>query len=269
MSLDRDALLKEVDEELQRERFQKIWDQYGTYLIGAAVAVVVGIGGYNYWQGRKQADAERAGLRFEAALALAADGKGAEAAQAFSQIAASSSASYPVLAQLAVAGQAVKDGKTDAAIAAYDTVAQRAPDVLIKDFARLQSAALKIDSADFTEVQNRLNDLVRDESPWRFLAREIVGVAALRAGRLTEARNSLLLLSADPRAPAAVRDRAGRLMNLVVAAEQERTAPATVEFEKTDPPPAEPAAAPAAAPAPAPKAGPRAAPKSQIVPRSK
>ena len=110
---------------------------------------------------------------------------------------------------------------------------------LIKDFARLQIAALKIDTADFTEVQNRLNDLIGDKNPWRYTARELLGLAAIRAGKLDEARKTLAPLSADPRAPAAVRERAGALMNMVVAAELEKSAPAKVEIEKTDDPPAQ------------------------------
>lgn len=236
MATERDTLLKEVHEELRREQFEKIWQQYGTYIIGAIVALLLGVGGYKWWESRSIADAEAAGLRFEEALNLTEAGKTDDAHKAFSTIASGSRSNYALLAQLALAGEAVKSGKTESAIAAYDAAASKAGDALIKDFARLQSVSLKIDSIDFTEAQNRLNDLIADNNPWRFMARELLGVAAVRSGRLDDARNVLAPLSADPRAPAAVRDRAGALMNLVVSAELERTAPAKVELEKTDTP---------------------------------
>ena len=268
MSMERDALLREVDDELQRERLQKLWDEYGTYLVGGVVAVLAGIGGWQWWQGRKAAAAERTGARFEEALGLVTAGSTEEANKTFQAIATSGGASYPVLAQLVLASQAVKDGKTDAAVAGYDSVAARAPDVLIKDFARLQSTALKIDSADFTEIQNRLTDLTAEKSPWRFLARELLGVSAMRAGRLEEAKTALAPLSADPRAPTAVRERAGALMALVVATEQERSAPGKVELEKTDPPAS--AAAPETPAAKTEPVRPKGAPgRNQVVPRSK
>ncbi len=246
MSMDRDSLLREVDEELQRERLEKLWKQYGTYVIGAVVAVLAGIGIFKWWEGRKAAAADLAGQRYEAALDLIKSGKADEAQAALSAIAKTSAASYPVLAQLAIAGQAVKAGKLAEASAAYDVVVARAADPLIKDFARLQSTALKIDSADFTEVQNRLNALIGDSSPWRYLAREQLGVAAMRSGRLDDARSTLAPLSQDPRAPVAVRERAGALMALVVAIDQEKAAPGKIEFEKTEPPAGQPAdAAPA------------------------
>lgn len=257
MATERDTLLKEVNEELRREQFEKIWQQYGTYIIGAVVAVLLGVAGYKWWENRSIADAEAAGLRFEEALNLAETGKADEAQKAFTTIAAGSRSNYALLAQLALAGEAVKSGKTDAAVAAYEAAATKSGDALIKDFARLQSVSLKIDTIDFTEAQNRLNDLIGDKNPWRFMARELLGVAAVRAARLDDAKNVLAPLSADPRAPTAVRDRAGALMNLVVAAELERTAPGKVELERTDAAEAAPAQSepPRAKTAPPAKAG--------------
>lgn len=260
MSMERDSLLREVDEELRREQLQKLWDEYGTYIIAAAVALLVGVGGYKWWEARRIAASERAGEQFEQALELATSGNEAEAQKIFRTIGSTSGAGYPMLAQLALAGQAVKAGKADEAATAYDVAASQSRDQLIKDYARLQSVALKIDTADFTEVQNRLNDLIGDKSPWRYMARELVGVSAVRSGRLDDARTMLAPLSADPRAPASVRERAGALMNIVVAAEFERTAPSKVEFEKTDDTP--PAAAADPAPTPPKAEPPRGRPAS-------
>ncbi len=233
MTIQRDGLLREVDDELRREQLQKLWDNYGTYILAAGLAFLVGVGGYKWWDARSIAAAETAGAQFEQALDLVGAGNEADAQKILRTIAASKAA-YGALAQLALAAQAVKAGNTEAAIAAYDAAAAKSDESLIKDFARLQSVSLKIDTADFTEVQNRLNDLVGDKSTWRYMARELVGVSAIRAGRLDEARNLLAPLAADPRASAAVRERAGALMSVVVAAELAKSAPATVELEKIE-----------------------------------
>ncbi len=233
MTMERDALLREVDDELRRDQFQKLWDEYGTYFLAAGLALLVGVGGYKWWDARRIAAAELAGSQFEQALEFVGAGNEAEAQKVLRTI-GSSRAAYGALAQLALAGQSVKAGNTEAAIIAYESAAAKADDKLIKDFARLQSVSLKIDSSDFTEVQNRLNDLIGDKSPWRYMARELVGLSAIRAGRLDDARNLLAPLAADPRASAAVRERAGSLMSVVVAAELAKSTPSKVEFEKTD-----------------------------------
>ena len=45
-----DGLLREVEEELRRERLEKIWKQYGTYFIAAAGVIVLGVLGFKYWE---------------------------------------------------------------------------------------------------------------------------------------------------------------------------------------------------------------------------
>lgn len=261
MAIERDALMREVDEELRRDQLKKLWDQYGTYAVAGIAAIVLGVAGYKWWDGRRVAAAEAAGLRFEEAMNLSTSGRTADAQKEFAAIAASGRGGYQALAQLTLAGAAAKAGRTDDAIAAFEGAARATSDALVRDYAMLQAAALKTDSADFTEIQNRLTPLTGDKSPWRYAARELLGISALRAGRLEDGRNYLAPLSADPRAPAATRERAAAMMNLVVAAELEKAAPAKVELEKTDPP--APAAETPPKEAPRTKAGPppaRAAP---------
>ncbi|MEC8386693.1 MAG: tetratricopeptide repeat protein, partial [Pseudomonadota bacterium] len=43
-------IFDEVDEELRQERAARLWRQYGSWLIAAALAVVIAVGGYRYWQ---------------------------------------------------------------------------------------------------------------------------------------------------------------------------------------------------------------------------
>ncbi len=53
-------IFHEVDEEVRRERLQKLWDRYSIYIIAAAVLIVAGIGawrGYEYWEAKKAAAA--------------------------------------------------------------------------------------------------------------------------------------------------------------------------------------------------------------------
>ena len=253
MTDESDALLREVDEELRRDQLKKLWEQYGTYFVIGAGLILVGIGGTQWWQGRKVAAAEAAGAKFEDALSLAASGKTEDAQKALAAIAATSQDSYAMLARLRLAGDANKAGKPDDAMAAYDAVAKSASDPLIKDYARLQLATLKIDSADWTDMQNRLTDLIGDKNPWRYPARELLGLSALKAGKLDEARQTLAPISADPRVPQAIRERASALMSIVVAADFEKTAPAKFEPEKIESP-----QSPAAPVAPAGKSEPQA-----------
>ena len=87
-------IFHEVDEEVRRERLQKLWDRYSIYIIGLAVLIVAAIGAwraYQWWEAKKAA---AAGAAFESALSLSDEGKHAEADAAFAKIAAEAPAGY-------------------------------------------------------------------------------------------------------------------------------------------------------------------------------
>jgi hypothetical protein len=221
-----DTLIRQVEEELRRERLERLWERYGVFAIAGAVLLVAGVGGYKWWEARSIAAAQEAGLRYQSAASLALSGKANEANGAFTAIAAEGPAGYALLARLRLAGEAAKTGKREEAVAAYDAAARdTSHDPLLRDFARLQAAALRLDSADWTEMQNRLNDLLGEQNAWRYSAQELLGLAAFRAGRFDEARQALGLLTTDPKVPPAIRERAGSVMSVVVASELAKSAP--------------------------------------------
>jgi hypothetical protein len=176
-----DALFREVEEELRREQFAKLWQRYGTYIIGLAIAVVAVVGGAKLWESHRLAASQAAGAEFEAATKLAADGKAEEAAKAFDAIAATGPKGYAALAKLSQAGAYLKLDKRAEALEVFDRLAaDTSADAMIANYARLQAASLRVGEADYAEIENRLKPLTGDDSAWRFTARELLGTAALR-----------------------------------------------------------------------------------------
>ena len=43
-------IFDEVDEEVRREQFKKLWDRYGTLFVALAVLIVVAVGGWRGYQ---------------------------------------------------------------------------------------------------------------------------------------------------------------------------------------------------------------------------
>lgn len=239
MADDQDAVLRELQEEMRREQLAKLWDRYGIYAIAVATLIVIGVGGYKFMEARRIAAAEAAGARYEAALQLVEDGKAEEAQQAFRSIAASAPVGYASLARLEMAGRAAKSGKSAEALTIYGKLADdTSVDDLFRQYARLQTAALKVDTADFTELQNRLTPLLAETSAWRFSARELLGLAAFKAGRMNEARQTFLELAADQKTPPSIRERAGLMMALITAAESGQSPPAPAQPVPGGSPPA-------------------------------
>jgi hypothetical protein len=222
----RDALIREVDEELRREQLAKLWDRYGLYGLAVAALIVVGVGGYKLWEARQIAAAEAAGARYQAVTQLLEQGKTDDALKGFQDIAKDGPQGYAALARLQLAGNAAKAGKTTEALVAYEALASDSTvDPLLADFARLQTAALKLETADWTEMQNRLTPLTSEKNAWRFSARELLGLAAYRSGKLDDAKQVLVALVADPEVPASIGERARMLMSMITAAELAKTEP--------------------------------------------
>ncbi len=215
-----DPMMREINEELRREQMAKLWDRYGVYAIIVTVLILFGVGGFKWWEARTLAAAQENGARFETALQLAGEGKPGEARQIFEAMEKDAPAGYAALARLKIAGAAAAAGNKDEAMAAFDgIVADAAADTILRDYARLQSAALKLDTADFTEMQNRLNPLLGDSNAWRHSARELMGLSAYRTGHLDEARQTFLGLAADQKTPASMRERVNLVMGLITASE--------------------------------------------------
>ncbi len=220
MADDRDSLLREVDEELRRDQMQKIWERYSGLIFGVAALIVVGVWGYKFLESRRISAAETAGAEFAAASQLAANSKNDDAQKAFEKIAASGPSGYAALAKLQVAGAQAKAGKSAEALATFDALAKEpGTDDLLKSFAQLQAASLRLGEADFTEMQNRLNSLVGDASPFKTTARELLGFAAFKGGKFEEARKHLEPLLIDPAASRAIQERIKIVMAQITAAE--------------------------------------------------
>ncbi len=220
MTDDRDALLREVDEELRREQLEKFWARYNGLILGAAALFVAAVAGYKFLEHKRITAAEVAGADFNSALVLADEAKSDEALKAFEKIAATGPRGYAQLAQLHVAGAQAQAGKTADAVKSFEALAsETSADPLLKSYAQLQAASLRMGDADFTEMQNRLNPLVGDSSPFKISARELLGLSAFKAGKYEDARKQLEPLLIDPAASRPIQERIKVVMAKIAGAE--------------------------------------------------
>ena len=216
----RDSLAREIDEELRREQLLKLWDAYGTYVIAAAVLIIAGIGGYKFYEHRRATAAEAAGAKLAIAAREAAQDKKAESQKALEDIAKTAPTNYGVLARLRLAAAERETGKTAEAAAAYEAIAKGSGvDALLADYAQLQAAMLRLDSANWTDMQDRLTPLAADGNAWRFSARELLGLAAQKAGKLDEARTEYQRLLSDRGTPPSIAERARIMLAMLTEAE--------------------------------------------------
>jgi hypothetical protein len=215
-----DIFIREVDEEVKRDQLMQIWQRYGILIVAGIVLLLGGVAGYKWLEARRVTAAGEAGTRYEAATVAAQGGQSDDALKAFEAIAKSAPAGYQTLAQLRIAGAAAKSGKTADAVAGFEAVAKDgSADQIFRDFASLQAAMLRLDAGDFTELQNRLNPLLDDKNAWHAGARELLGLAAYKAGKLEEARKAFEQLLGDRSMPQGMAERVQVMLAIVTEAE--------------------------------------------------
>ena len=210
-------IFHEVDEEVRRERLQKLWERYNIYIIALAILIVAAIGawrGYDYWQAKKAA---AAGAAFESALSLSEAGKHAEAEAAFAKIAAEAPAGYRILARLRAAAELAQTKPADA-VKAYDELAADASlGTTLQDLAAVRSGMLMVDSASLADMRRRLDSVAEPGHTFRHSARELLALSAWRNHDFTAARRYIDMIAADGETPPGTRARAEVLSALIAA----------------------------------------------------
>ena len=210
-------IFREVDEELRRSQLEQLWKKYGNYLIAAAAVVVLGVAAYRAWDYYHTISSQAAGGRFQAALDLAAQGKGDEAEKAFTEIAADAPSGYRVVARFRAAGELGRRDADAAAKAFRELAADSGIGRTMQDLARLRAAMLESGKGDPKAIIGDLEPLTVAGNPWRNIAREMSGVLALKAGDYEAAGRWFDLIVVDPDTTLAQRRRAQELSGLVAA----------------------------------------------------
>ncbi len=195
-------IFREVEEDVRRERAQKIWKRYGTYIIAAGVMVFVGIGVWQLWQRHEHQQREAVSAQYLAAQRIT---NPQTAANAFVDLAQAKS--YGPVARLSQASAMFAAGQRSEAIEIYKEIADSDTGA-IGSVARLRAAWALAETATRTELAELLKPLDQPGSPWRENAHEILAFADYKAMDLKSAQTKYAALAANAEAPDALRARA-------------------------------------------------------------
>ena len=207
-------IFREVDEDLRRDRAEHVFKKYGGYMVAAAVALVAGTAGYTAWRNWQQSKQQQDTAALVTAISQTAQGpdKGVEALAAY---AGNADPRMAALAQFNAAALLLRQGKPADAASIYDGIAANGSvDSVYRDLATLLGAMQRVETGDPAQLTAKLQPLTVDTSPWRFTARELTGVLAVRAGDKDKARGLFQQLADDQQAPSGVRSRAADLASL-------------------------------------------------------
>jgi hypothetical protein len=212
-----DNFLREVDEEVHRDRIAELWRRYNVVIIGTLVLVVAGVAGWRFWEHRQQQAAYAVSARLEQALKASREQRGEDAEKELAAIAAQDVAGYRLVARFRLAAEAARrDG--DEGVKLYDALnADASVPPLLRDLARLRAAIIRVDALAYDAFRPQIEPLAAPESAFRHNARELLGLSALRAGNFDEAGRWFDQIVVDQATPQALRQRVDSYLALVRA----------------------------------------------------
>ena len=206
-SKERDLLsdiFREVEEDVRRERFQKLWKAYGNYAIVLLVLLFAGIGGWQLWERHQLEERQKVSDAFIAAQRIS---NPQTAAGAFSDLARTAPKGYSSVARLAQAGAMLMSGQRAGAIDLYKQIAKDDSGT-IGAVARIRAAWALSETATRAELAELLKPLDQPGNAWRGNAREVLAYADYRAMDTKSALAKYSELALDPESPDGLRSRA-------------------------------------------------------------
>lgn len=200
-------IFQEVDEDVRRDRALEFWRKYGKWATGAAVAVVLGIAGYNGWKRYDVSQREGASVRLEATVNELRTDK-PKALSGLEGMGSDAPAPYGALARMRAAQARAEAGERDAAAGQYGMAAGALSPPEMRDMALLLALMQRFDTAPPEELRAALEPLTAADRPLRIPAQELMASLALRTGDVAKAREIFTALSTDIASPPGTRTRA-------------------------------------------------------------
>lgn len=210
-----ELLMREVDEDVRRDKFDKAWRKYRVYVIGSAVSIVLVVAANTFWTAHVKSERDKASDAYTAIL-LDAEAEGADASAIWNDRRDKLKEGYIELSQLQEAAALIKADKIDEAIVVYDALSgNNGANKRLRDLAQLLAGRIEYGQGKYAEARGRLATLSNDENTWNMSAQETLAHIDIAEGNITEALIKLTLLAGNPAAPRELQQRAEDLRQLL------------------------------------------------------
>lgn len=204
-----ETFVREVDENLRRDRLRDFLKAYGSWLIAAVVLFLAASGAFIWW---KQHQEQRSEGQVEQLAQIYKDIGGGNAGQAprqLDQLSKDGSKAVRASALFTRAALALQQNDVKLAIGTYKSIA--GDDSLPEPYrhaALIRQTALEFDQLQPQQVIDRLAPLTKTGEPWFGTAGEMTALAMLKQGKSREAADLYAAIAKDRDVPESIRARA-------------------------------------------------------------
>ena len=213
-----DSFIREVNDELRSDQVRLVWTRFRSVIIGIAVLIVLGTIGkvsYEYWD---ESSASASGDAFLSAMRLAGENKPDEALAALTALEKDGYGSYPLLARMRAATILQQKGDAAGAARAFSDIGKdTSVNEAVRDAAKLRAAYILVDTGAYADVSAEAEALAVPGNGMRHSAREVLGLAAYKAGDFAKAKDWFQQIADDQQAPSNVSNRAQIMLDLIAS----------------------------------------------------
>lgn len=201
-------IFQEIEEDLERQKFEALWKKYGSWIILVALGLVVSTASSTAYRSWKEGHDQKLTSAMMAATASSADAaKNIASLEAFAKDQGGDIRG--TFALLRAGAAAAEQNDKAKAIALFDSAAANPKaDRTFRQLATLLSVQAQLDDGNAADLDKRLQPLALDDAPWRYSAREAQALLALRSGDGAKAKTLFTSLAQDKLAPPSIMARA-------------------------------------------------------------
>lgn len=203
-----ETFVREVDENLRRDRIRDFFKEKGGWLVAALVLFLAVSGGLIWYQQHRE---QRAEAEVEQLATIYKDigvGNTAKLPAELDELSKSGSKGVRATAMFTRAALAVQQNDQKTAIATYKKLADdNSLPHSYRDAALIRQTALEFDQLQPDQIITRLAPLTKSGNPWFGSAGEMTALALIKQGKDKEAGQLFATLAKDKNVPEAIRNR--------------------------------------------------------------
>tara|TARA_B100000886_G_scaffold20848_1_gene13311 strand:+ start:424 stop:1068 length:645 start_codon:yes stop_codon:yes gene_type:complete len=209
-----EEFIREVDEELQEEKYAKIWRKIGPYVVSLAIGIVLFTSGVVFWNNYTEDKKQKLGDDFTAAVELIKEEDFDTALIALERITDKASDGYVTIAKMKKASILIQKKQILEGLEIYEDLEKTAFDQSFKDMSTILFVLNAIDHKPSDILLDKIERLTENSS-WKYSALELKGFILLNDKKFAESKKTFNTIIEMGNAPATLASRARDMVDFL------------------------------------------------------
>lgn len=198
---DVNKFMREVEDAMHVDNMLAFWNDYKIHIISSVVGLFVAVSAWQWY-----INARETGYENQADALWAVKQKGDIAPESFNNIIENGTNGYKLYAWFNKAEAFTKQNKLQESIAVYKDIIENTKEKEFVDLAKLKMSLLLLDK-DILKAQEVTRELIKQESPFKFSAQEVLAMSFEKQGNVAEAVKQYESIAVNPSIPQGLRTR--------------------------------------------------------------